>query len=178
MLGLDGSFLRDYGVTMPIRGIAAISGPYDFYPFEYDEVRRAFGNAPNPEGTQPVNLVAPDAPPMLLMSGTTDPIVRVQNTEHLAEKLKAQNDWVTVKYYEGFGHLEPVIAMGALWRWRIPVLADITAFFTQFGAFPSGAPRPDYVPEPPEGQSNMDEIVAKLDSMFSPIGGGWWGKLD
>ena len=41
--------------------------------------------------------------------------------------------------------------MGAMWRWRAPVLNDIVAFFTQFGAFPSGAPRQAYVPEPPEG---------------------------
>lgn len=27
MLGLDSSFLRDFGVTMPIRAIAGISGP-------------------------------------------------------------------------------------------------------------------------------------------------------
>ncbi|HEY0033482.1 MAG TPA: alpha/beta hydrolase, partial [Devosia sp.] len=39
MLSLDPSFLRDYGVTMPILGVAALSGPYDFYPFEYGEVR-------------------------------------------------------------------------------------------------------------------------------------------
>jgi acetyl esterase/lipase len=170
MLGLDRSFLREYGVTMPIRGIAAISGPYDFYPFEYDQVRHAFGDAPNPEGTQPVNLVQPDVPPMLLMSGTTDPIVRVQNTEHLAERLKAQNDWVSVRYYEGAGHMEPVIALGALWRWRFSVLADITEFFQRFGAFPGGQPRPPgYTPEPPAGQTDMKAIIARLDTMFAPI---------
>src|SRR5690606_23088999 len=114
-------------------------------------------------------LVREGLPPMLLVSGTTDPIVRVQNTEHLAKSLAAKNNWVSVKYYEGFGHLEPVIAMGAAWRWRIPVLEDMTAFFTRFGAFPSGAPRPRYVPEPPPGQPDMDAIIAKLDSMLSPI---------
>ena len=59
MLGLDHSFLREYNVTLSIKGIAALSGPYDFYPFEYDEVRNTFGSAPSPEGTQPVNLVTP-----------------------------------------------------------------------------------------------------------------------
>lgn len=170
MLALDGSFLREYGVTMPIRGVAAISGPYDFYPFEYDQVRHAFGKAPSPEGTQPVNLVQPEAPPMLLLSGTIDPIVRIQNTEHLAQKLKAQNNWVSVKFYEGAGHMEPVIAMGALWRWRFPVLEDVTEFFSRFGAFPGGVPVPrGYTPEPPVGQPDMQQIIARLDSMFAPI---------
>lgn len=172
MLGLDRSFLNEFGVTVPIRGIAAIAGPYDFYPFEYDEVRNAFGAAANPEGTQPVNLVTPDAPPMLLMSGTTDPIVRVQNTEHLAARLRAQNVWVTEKYYDGFGHLEPVIAMGAMWRWRAPVLKDMVEFFQIFGAFPSGVPRPLFTPEPPVGTPDMEAIVARLDSMFAPIDSG------
>lgn len=167
MLALDSSFTREYGVTIPINGVAAISGPYDFYPFEYNEVRNAFGDAPNPEGTQPVNLVTPEAPPMLLVSGTRDPIVRVENTQNLAARLKEQGVWVTEAYYDGFGHLEPVIAMGALWRWRMPVLADITDFFTRFGAFPSGTPRPNYVPEPPVGEEDkIQDVIATLDGMF------------
>lgn len=48
MLGLNSSFRRDYDVTMPIRAIAGISGPYNFYPFEYDQVRDTFGPAPSP----------------------------------------------------------------------------------------------------------------------------------
>jgi acetyl esterase/lipase len=169
MLGLEQSFFREYGVTMPVKGIAAISGPYDFYPFEYDEVRNTFGGLDNPEGTQPINLVAPDEPPMLLLAGRSDPIVRVQNTEHLAAKLKAAGDWVTAKYYDNIGHMEPVFAIGAMWRWRAPVLADIVAFFTQFGAFPSGAPRPAFTPEPPEGMTDIESTIARLDKMLDPI---------
>jgi acetyl esterase/lipase len=169
MLGLEHSFLDDYKVTMPVKAIAAISGPYDFYPFEYDEVRNTFGKTDNPEGTQPVNLVAAGDPPMLLVAGTLDPIVRPQNTQHLAAKLKSAGDWVTEKYYDNLGHLEPVFALGAMWRWRAPVLADIVAFFTQFGAFPSGAPQPAYTPAPPEGMKTIADTIAKLDSILSPI---------
>ena len=50
--------------------------------------RTAFGSAPNPEGTQPVNLVTSDEPPMFLAAGTHDPIVRIQNTQNLAQKLQ------------------------------------------------------------------------------------------
>jgi acetyl esterase/lipase len=170
MLTLDRSHLREFGVTMPIRAVAAISGPYNFYPFEYEEVRRAFGNAPNPEGTQPVNLVTPEAPPMLLASGTTDPIVRVQNTEAFAQRLKAQGIWVTEKYYDGFGHMEPVIALGAMWRWRMPVLNDVLEFFQTFGAFPSGTRRPLYTPEPPvEQQDPMTALIKQMDAILEPI---------
>jgi acetyl esterase/lipase len=170
MLGLDPSFLRDHGVTIPIRAVAGLSGPYDFYPFEYDEVRNTFGEAPNPEGTQPVNLVTADTPPMLLASGTADPIVRVQNTQHFAEALKTRGIWVTERYYQELGHLEPVIAMGALWRWRAPVLKDMVDFFQTFGAFPSGAPRVLVVPElPQEAADPVESVVAGLDAMFGPL---------
>ena len=173
MLVLDKSFLREYGVSMPIRAIAGISGPYNFYPFEYGEVRDAFGDAPNPEGTQPVNLVTPDAPPMLLASGTTDPIVRVENSQALATELKQQGIWVTEKYYDGFGHMEPVIAMGSLWRWRMPILTDVVEFFSRFGAFPSGTPRPVFTPEPPvEQQDPMTALIREMDAILEPIAVG------
>ena len=176
MLGLDRSFLREYEVTIPIRAVAGISGPYNFYPFEYDEVRRTFGDAPNPEGTQPVNLVTSDAPPMLLVSGTSDPIVRRQNSEELARRLQAQNIWVTEKYYEGFGHMEPIIAFGALWRWRMPVLADTLEFFQRFGAFPSGVARPVYTPEPPVAEQDpTTALIQKLDEILAPISAGEGG---
>ncbi len=168
MLSLDGSFRQEYGVTMPIRAVAGLSGPYNFYPFEYGEVRETFGVAPNTEGTQPVNLVTSAAPPMLLVSGTADPIVRRQNTEALAERLRAQGIWVTEKYYEGIGHLEPVIAMGMLMRWRLPVLKDVVDFFQTFGAFPSGVPRPVFTPEPPV-EDPMQAMLGELDAALDPI---------
>lgn len=170
MLGLDSSFRREYDVTMPIRGIAGISGPYNFYPFEYDQVRDTFGPAPSPEGTQPINLVTTDAPPIFLASGTSDPIVRVQNSEALAKKLREQGIWVTEKYYEGFGHLEPVIALGAMMRFRMPILNDMVEFFQTFGAFPSGTPRPVFTPDPPE--TEMTTVIKQMDEVLAPIDGG------
>lgn len=170
MLGLDSSFLREYGVTMQVRAIAGLSGPYNFYPFEYDQVRDTFGGAPSPEGTQPVNLVASDDPPIFLASGTTDPIVRVQNSQVLAEKLRAQGAWVTEKYYEGFGHLEPVLALGAMMRFRVPVLQDMLDFFQTFGAFPSGTPRPVFTPDPPEDQ--LTAVIREMDAILLPISDG------
>jgi acetyl esterase/lipase len=173
MLALDSSFLREYGAELTIRGVAAISGPYNFYPFEYNEVRDTFGQAPNPEGTQPVNLVTDRAPPMFLATGTFDPIVRMQNTEALAERLKKRSIWVTEKYYEGFGHMEPVIALGQMMRWRMPVLSDMVEFFFRFGAFPSGAPRPDFTPEPPQDKPDpVLAVIDRLDAALSPLAYG------
>jgi acetyl esterase/lipase len=169
MLAVDHSFLDEMGVTIPIRAVAALSGPYDFYPFEYDQVRNTFGSAANPEGTQPVNLIASDDPPMFLAAGTHDPIVRMQNSQTLAKKLRANGDWVTEKYYDGFGHMEPVLAIGAMWRWRMPVFTDMLTFFQRFGAFPSGIPRVAITLPTPDDQAKMKDVIAKLDAVAEPI---------
>jgi acetyl esterase/lipase len=111
--------------------------------------------------------VTADAPPIFLASGTADPIVRVENSEALAAKLRANGTWVTEKYYEGFGHLEPVIALGSMMRFRMPILQDMVDFFQTFGAFPSGMPRPFFTPEPPE--TEMTALMKQMDDVLQPI---------
>lgn len=142
MLALEPSFLRDIGAKITIKGVAGISGPYSFYPFIVDQAKAAFGNAPNPEGTQPVNLVTAEAPPMFLATGTADLIVRPSNTTLLAEKLHAFRIPVETRFYQGLGHMEPVIALSTLARERAPVLDQITAFFADQGAFDPSTGKP------------------------------------
>ena len=88
--------------------------------------------------------------------------------------MRAQNVWVTEKYYDGFGHMEPVIAIGALWRWRMPVLDDMVEFFTRFGAFPSGVPRITIAPDPAqavaaEETEDMDALIRELDATLETL---------
>jgi len=92
----------------------------------------------------------------------------------LAQTLRNNGDWVTEKYYEGFGHMEVVFSLGAMWRWRAPVLDDVVSFFQQFGAFPGGVPRVAATPDAPDtGQTQqMQGVIAKLDSLMSPIESG------
>ena len=177
MLALDPWFLSEYGVTLPIRAVAALSGPYDFYPFEYNEVRDVFGAAPEP-GRDPAGE------PRDLGDAADAAGVRYHRTRScgcrtpstFAARLREQGVWVTEKYYEGFGHMEPVIALGAMWRWRMPALDDMVEFFTRFGAFPSGIPRLAVVPDAAAGAAaqgetidTMNAIVEQLDATFSTL---------
>lgn len=134
MLALDPAYLRDVGANLSIAGVAGLAGPYDFYPFTFNEVREAFGSAANPEGTQPVRIVTPEAPPMFLASGVNDMIVKPVNTHTLSEKLRQSGIAVDERYYEGIGHMELVTALGAMMRWRAPVLDHMVAFFTSLNA--------------------------------------------
>jgi acetyl esterase/lipase len=52
----------------------------------------------------PVTWVTKDAAPMLIMQGTNDPLVPVDQSKRLAEKLKAAGAEVTLDIIEGAGH--------------------------------------------------------------------------
>jgi acetyl esterase/lipase len=135
MLGMDRSYLRDAGAVVPIRAVAGISGPYSVYPFEFAELQEAFAGVDNPQLTQPINMPIEEAPPMLLMTGDSDLIVSSRNTRLFAQRLLDGGQAVVEKTYEGLGHMEPVMAISTVWRWRAPVLDDMVAFFEDQGAF-------------------------------------------
>jgi len=135
MLGMDSAYLREAGVTIPIRGVVGLSGPYAVYPFEFKELQDAFGNVDNPQLTQPINLPTEETVPMFLGHGSLDPIVDQTNTILLQKKLLEAHRAVTAKIYDGLAHMEPVMAISTVWRWRGPVLDDIVAFLNEHGAF-------------------------------------------
>src|SRR5690606_3152567 len=75
---------EDFGTSWAdgaLKGVVGLSGPYDFYPFDVDASIAAFSRAPEPERTQPVNRVRPDAPPVFLGHGTKDTTCGLYNTE-------------------------------------------------------------------------------------------------
>lgn len=140
VLGMDGSFLRDAGAAdLPIRAVAGISGPYAVYPFEFDELQQAFGNVDNPQLTQPANMPTDESVPLFLLQGSNDFIVSADNTRVMEAKFLGDGRAIETKIYDGLGHMEPVIALSSVWRWRTPVLDDIVGFFAQNGAFDPGA---------------------------------------
>lgn len=142
MLALDGHFLRDAGVDPKIvRAAALLSGPYDFYPFTEQRGRAAFGNWPRPLETQPINFVSRDAPPMLLMQGTADTVVRPRNAERLAAALAKAGATVKLELYPGKSHIDTIKSLSPLFRGSTSALADSVAFFDDHdGNF--AAPRP------------------------------------
>lgn len=135
MLGMDRAYLRDAKVTIPIRGLVGLSGPYAVYPFEFKELEDAFGHVDNPQLTQPINLPTDEAVPMFLATGSADLIVSQENTLRMQEKMLADNRSITAKVYDGLGHMEPVMALSSVWRWRSTLLDDIVAFLEEQGAF-------------------------------------------
>ncbi len=135
MLGMDRAYLRDAGVSIPIRGVVGLAGPYAVYPFEFKELQDAFGNVDNPQMTQPINLPTVETVPMFLGHGSNDLIVNVENTVRMQKKLLTDNRAIVAKVYDSLGHMEVVTALSTVWRWRSPVLEDVVDFLKAEGAF-------------------------------------------
>lgn len=128
MLGLDRRYLQAAGVDpVAVRGVVGIAGPYDFLPLK-GHMAEVFGAADDPASTQPVDQVRPDAPPMLLVTGTADDVVDPGNTASLGAALAKAGVPVETRSYEGVGHNEIMAAMSRPFRDRATVLDDISTF--------------------------------------------------
>lgn len=129
MLALDSKYLSAAGVdSSVIRGAAGLAGPYDFYPFDVDATRNAFGAAPNPQVTQPINFARADAPPLWLGWGEKDDTVGPRNIESLAAAERAAGANVQTKLYPNLGHVGILLALSRPFRGRAPVLDDVAEF--------------------------------------------------
>ncbi len=126
MLATGPGYLDAAGFGGSIDAVVGLSGPYDFYPFDVAASQNAFGQAPDPAMTQPVNLVTTTTPPMLLIHGTKDTTVMPRNTKALAETLRANGVAVEEKYYEGWDHGATVTGLGGLFQSRL--LDDVIGY--------------------------------------------------
>lgn len=131
MLALDPQWLAAANVPeAAIRGVAALSGPYDFLPLDTPDSIRAFGNAPDLAATQPINFARGDAPPMLLITGEADVTVKPRNTRALAAASQNLGSSVQASYHPGMDHSDPLVALAAPWRKTSQVHAEILRFIT------------------------------------------------
>jgi acetyl esterase/lipase len=112
MMGLDPQWLRAAGVSPgAIGGVVSMAGPADFYPFTSDSARNALGHVSDPRTHQPITFARKDAPPILLLHGTADTVVRPRNSRRLAEALRKADGAVEVREYEGMGHAGIIMAL-------------------------------------------------------------------
>lgn len=131
-VALEPRWLAVEGVpASAIRGVIGLAGPYDFYPFDKDSTRAAFGGAPDPATTQPINHVGPAAPPMLLLTGTDDTTVKPRNTRALAAALEERGGSVEARYYEGLDHSDVLVRLASPWRRQPGLRDDILQFLAR-----------------------------------------------
>lgn len=130
MLALDPQWLGDRPVTSAI----SLAGAADFYPFTSKRAINAMSQFPDPNATQPVTFVRADAPPILLIHGTEDTVVRIRNSNSLYAKQKAAGGDVTLRAQAGGSHNDLVLALGTLFRGYYPVVPESVKFLDAHNA--------------------------------------------
>ena len=124
MLALDPQWLGDKPVTAAI----SLAGAADFYPFTSRRAVDAMSQFPDPLATQPVTFVRKDAPPILLIHGTDDTVVRIRNSNSLYAKQTAAGGDITLRPQQGGSHNDLVLALGTLFRGYYPVVKESVKF--------------------------------------------------
>lgn len=111
LLALDERYLRQAGASSSdLAGFVGLAGPYDFLPLDEDRYKRIFPE-PVRDASQPVNFVDGDVPPMLLIAGDADTVVKPRNTLSLAENVRAAGGSATTEILPGVDHIGPLSAM-------------------------------------------------------------------
>ena len=130
MLALDPRWLGGAGLSPrdDLRGMVGLAGPYDFLPLDTDELRAVFAPGRPLASTQPIAHVDGRNPPMLLLAGSADTVVRPGNTTRLAARIHAAGGVVEARIYPGIDHLEILGALAGPLRFLAPSLRDSASF--------------------------------------------------
>jgi acetyl esterase/lipase len=132
MLGLATEMFAENGLTLPaISAAAGLAGPYDFIPMVYQATKDAFEGVPDLPSTQPVNLVSPESPPMLLVTGTEDELVSPKHSHSLQKSSEENRANSTLLTYEGVGHIKLLLSLGKPFHDSTPAFEDIIDFFSE-----------------------------------------------
>lgn len=129
MAALEKRWLTREGVaSSDIAGVVGLSGPYEIYPYTSDASKAAFAHASDPHSTQPVAHIRGDAPPLLLIHGAKDKLVRPNNTPMLARMIEAAGGSAQAHLYPEMAHREPLVALASPWRQARDIDEKIATF--------------------------------------------------
>ena len=129
LAALDPRWLAAKGLKPDIiKGVIGLAGPYDFLPLTTDSSKLALGQWPDLAETQPITYARADAPPLLLLTGDKDTVVKPRNSKVLSEKISNLGGQQQLKIYTGVGHADIIMAIARPFRSKAPVLADVAGF--------------------------------------------------
>lgn len=102
-----------------IKAVVGIAGPYS-YDFRTDDTKTAFPANATPEQVMPVYHIRKDAPPHLLLYGSSDRRVKPKNTQDLLQALHQQQIPATLEIIDGAGHVSIMAAIATRLSWYKP----------------------------------------------------------
>jgi acetyl esterase/lipase len=132
LLALDEHYLSGVGLSHDVvRGVIGLSGPYDFTPGEESRVvfRMSPGDAADP-AIEPIHFAAAAAhgPPLLLIHGGRDAVVRYDNTVKLARAVQDAGGDARAVVFPGLDHPGVALALASSFHWLAPVFRDVLEF--------------------------------------------------
>ena len=129
MMGLEPRWLEAAGVPPDsVAGVVSMAGPADFFPFDKESSINAFGHVADGATTQPVAFAAGDAPPLLLMHGSADDVVRPYNSRNLNQAIAAAGGDAETVEYDGMSHAGLVMGLSRPFAQGDKVLDPFLAF--------------------------------------------------
>ncbi len=129
MVSLNPTYAEQAGADVSaIKGVIGLSGPYDFYPFDFEVAHQTFGQADDKPATQPINHINGGDPALLLITGDADTTVYPRNTIALAKLAREAGVSVKEIHYPGLNHADTLMAMGRPFKKKAPILEEISAF--------------------------------------------------
>lgn len=143
LLATDGRWLADVDMHPgQLDGFIGLAGPYDFLPLTDPRFIDMFGHAPQAQRlSQPVNFIDGNEPPMLLLQGLADRVVKPRNAASLAGAMQRLGEPVELKLYPGIGHATLLLALSSPFRHKAPVLQDCLDFIHAHGVDQALYPR-------------------------------------
>ena len=128
MIALDQQVLVKAGSHIAPCGMIGLAGPYDFYPFIDEDVRKLFSTAARPMDTQPISYVDGSDHSLLLLTGDADATVNPLNSYHLAKAIEARGGKAKVISYPGVSHSGILISLARSVPFLPPTLKDTSDF--------------------------------------------------
>jgi acetyl esterase/lipase len=129
MTALDPQWLAAKNLTPDvIKGVIGLAGPYDFLPLTTDSSKIALGQWPDLTETQPITFARADAPPLLLLTGDKDTVVKPRNSKILSEKIQKLGGQQQLRIYPDVGHADIIMAVARPFRQKAPIVADVVNF--------------------------------------------------
>jgi acetyl esterase/lipase len=129
MTALDPQWLAANKLTPNvIKGVIGLAGPYDFLPLTSDSSKIALGQWPDLPETQPITYARGDAPPLLLLTGDKDTVVKPRNSKILSEKIQALGGQQQLRIYPDVDHADIIMAVARPFRQKAPIVTDVVNF--------------------------------------------------
>lgn len=111
-----------------IRGFVGLAGPYDFLPLDEAYQKELFNSANNYAGSQPINFVSKQSPPLLILHGNKDTTVGKHNAVNLSRKAQQLGVNQKLILYPAHDHVSILTALSRPFQGRSSVLKDMLKF--------------------------------------------------